>query len=66
MPATAIDIDNVVLDTGLIFRSGDGDDLKAKVLRMCDVAYYNALRKNISTLDLKARAKKQIQSFLTD
>lgn len=59
-------IDLVTKDTGLIFRSGDGDDLKAKVLRMCDVAYYNALRKNISTLDFKARAKKQIQSFLTD
>lgn len=59
-------IDLVTKDTGLIFRSGNGDDLKAKVLRMCDVAYYNALRKNISTLDFNARAKKQIQSFQTD
>lgn len=57
-------IDLVTEDTGLIFRSGDGDDLKAKVLKMCNIAYYNNIRGSISTLDFDKRAERQVQSFL--
>lgn len=56
--------DLVTKDTGLIFRSGDADDLKAKVLKMCNIAYYNNLRGSISTLDFDKRAERQVQSFL--
>ena len=56
--------DLVTVDTGLIFRYDDMDDLKNKVKKMCDVNYYNELRKCISFLDFNERIDKQVSVFL--
>lgn len=57
--------DLVTEDTGLTFHSGDKDDLKSKVLKMCDVSFYNNLRKKISFMDFQTRAISQVNSYLT-
>ena len=56
--------DLVTDDTGLVFRYDNKEDLKRAVLKMCDVEYYNKLRKGVSKLDFDSRARHQVEVFL--
>ena len=57
-------LDLVTEQTGLVFKSGDENSLKEAILKMCDVDYYNTLRKGVSKLDFQARAKRQVDTFI--
>lgn len=49
---------------GLIFNVESESNLEDTIDRMCDVAFYNQLRKNVSTMAFEAIAKEQVQSYL--
>lgn len=51
-------------DTGLVFQSGNADDLERCVCQMLDTAFYNHLRLSVSKMDFMARAQRQVNCFL--
>ena len=56
--------DLVSKDTGLVFISNDFVSLKAQVIKMMNVTYYNKLRRGISMLDFEMRKKRQVEAFI--
>ncbi len=51
-------------ETGLSFKFDDKEDLKQKVLKMCEIDFYNKLRLGVSKLNFEQREKNQIEAFL--
>lgn len=56
--------DLVTPETGIVFPWNDKEALKAAILKMTDVAFYNRLRLGVSKLNFMARAQRQIDAFL--
>lgn len=56
--------DLVTPDTGIVFNSNNENSLLNAVLQICEVDYYNKLRKGVSQLNFQERAQRQINSFL--
>lgn len=56
--------DLVTESTGLVFKSGDEQSLTDAILEITNVDRYNKLREGVSKMDFKARAERQIISFL--
>lgn len=57
--------DDLVTDeTGLVFKSGDSEDLKKCILKMMNSDYYNSLRRGIANIDFNERGMRQVECFL--
>ena len=56
--------DLVTEETGLVFKSGDKEDLKNVITQITDIAFYNKLRLGVSKLDFEKREQEQIEVFL--
>lgn len=56
--------DLVTENTGIVFKSNDEADLTRAIIKISDVEYYNKLRNGVSKMDFKARAERQINSFI--
>ena len=50
--------------TGLVFETDNEESLISAIKHISDVRYYNVLRKGVSHLDFRKRAKKQVNTFL--
>ncbi len=56
--------DLVTEETGLVFKSGDKEDLKKVIKQITDIAFYNKLRLGVSKLDFETREREQIEAYL--
>lgn len=58
--------DNLVVanDVGLVFQLNDVDDFEQKLSLICNVDYYNKLRKNVSKMDFEEFEKEIINAFV--
>lgn len=56
--------DLITKETGIVFEYSDGESLRAAILKMTDVTYYNNLRKGVANLDFNKRAQRQIDCFI--
>lgn len=51
-------------NVGLVFESGDDNSLEGAIFKICNVDFYNQLRKNVSILDFSVRSRHQVEVFL--
>lgn len=58
--------DSLVLpnNAGLVFESNNNLSLESCIKKICDISLYNQLRKNVSSIDFKARTKHQVDAFI--
>lgn len=50
--------------SGIVFESGNKESLKNAVIKMCDLNFYNEIRKNVASIDFDERKKVQVMSFV--
>ena len=50
--------------SGIVFESGDKEQLIEAIQKMCDIDLYNKLRENVSKIDFMERSKQQVKAFL--
>lgn len=57
-------MDLVTKETGLVFQHDSRESLEKSLEKMCDVVFYNTLRKHISELNFASRAQRQVDVYL--
>lgn len=56
--------DLVTDETGIVFQYDKPDSLKEAIKKICNIEYYNHLRKGVSKMDFTKRAQKQVEVYL--
>jgi glycosyltransferase involved in cell wall biosynthesis len=57
--------DLVTKETGIVFSLKSGaEGLRSAILKTQNLTFYNALRKGVSKLDFKERARTQVRTFV--
>ncbi len=50
--------------SGIIFETGNKESLKRTILKMCNLDFYNEIRKNVASMDFIERGRKQVNAFV--
>ena len=60
--------DSIVVpySTGIVFKTGDKDSLKSSIKKICNVNFYNSMRKRVADMDFIARGRQQVNFFLIE